>query len=66
MFIKAAKKTKYAFPVMFSITFTAMFESWLLASLSAFAFLGMFIYTIINSEEIVPQTEQLMAIEKKV
>jgi O-antigen ligase len=52
MFIKAAKKTKFAFPIMFSITFTAIFESWLVGSLSAFAFLAMLIFTIISSDEI--------------
>lgn len=55
MFIKAAQKTKYAFPVMFTLSFTAMFESWLVASLSAFAFLALFIFTLITSEEIKPQ-----------
>lgn len=52
MFIKAAQKTRFAFPILFSISFTAMFESWLVASLSALAFLAMFIFTIITSEEI--------------
>lgn len=52
MFINAARKTKYAFPIMFSITFTAFFESWLVGSLSAFAFLGIFIFTLITSDEI--------------
>jgi hypothetical protein len=52
MFIKAAKKTKFAFPVMFAISFTAMFESWLVGSLSVFAFLGIFIFTLITSDKI--------------
>lgn len=52
MFMKAVKKTKFAFPIMFSISFTAIFESWLVGSLSAFAFLAMFIFTLISSEEI--------------
>lgn len=58
MFIKASRKTKFAFPIMFSIMFTAMFESWLVGSLSAYAFLAMFIYTLINNEAIVPQVEE--------
>lgn len=52
-FAKAAKNTKYAFPIMFAISFSAFFESWLVGSLSPFAFMGMFIFTIISSEEIV-------------
>jgi len=56
MFIKGSKKTKFAFPIMFAISFSAFFESWLVASLSAFAFLGMFIFTLITSEEILPET----------
>lgn len=59
MFIKAAQKTKYAFPIMFAISFTAMFESWLVGSLSAYAFLGMVVFTVITSEEIVAQTTEL-------
>lgn len=71
MFIKSAKKTKLAFPIMFAITFTAMFESWLVGSLSAFAFLAMFIFTLIASEEIRPASqteidEQLVLNEKMV
>lgn len=59
MFIKASKKTKYAFPIMFAIIFTAIFESWLVGSLSAYAFLAMFIFTLINSEEIITQPSEL-------
>ncbi len=62
MFIKAAKKNKFAFPVMFAISFTAVFESWLVGSLSAYAFMGMFIFTIITSDEI-HNTEQQAHIE---
>jgi O-antigen ligase len=52
VFIKAAKSTKFAFPIMFAVSFTAMFESWLVASLSVFAFLITFIFTVITTEEI--------------
>ena len=54
MFINAARKTKFSFPIMFAISFTAFFESWLVGSLSAFAFLGLFIFTLITSDEIIP------------
>ena len=52
IFMKGAQKTKMAYPIMFSIAFTGFFESWLMGSLSAYSFLGMFIFTIITSEEI--------------
>jgi hypothetical protein len=56
MFIKSAQKTKFAFPIMFTISFTAMFESWLVGSLSAYAFLVIILYTIITSDEIASKT----------
>lgn len=59
MFIKAAKKSKFAFPIMFAISFSAFFESWLVGSLSPFAFMGMFVFTIITTEEIVPQRDEI-------
>ncbi len=52
LFLKAAKKTKFALPIMFTIAFTAIFESWLVGSLSAFAFLSVFIFTLLNDDEI--------------
>ena len=51
-FIQASKKTRFAFPIMFAISFTALFESWLVGSLSVFAFLGLMIFTIVTSDEI--------------
>lgn len=57
MFFKASKKTKFAFPVMFAIAFSAMFESWLVGSLSAFAFLSIFVFTFITSDEFIPSLE---------
>lgn len=56
MFIKAAKQTKFAYPILFALSFTAIFESWLVGSLSPFAFLAIFIFTIITSDEIIPQS----------
>jgi O-antigen ligase len=54
MFVKAAKKTKFAYAIMFAVAFSAMFESWLVGSLSAFAFLSIFVFTLITGEEFVP------------
>lgn len=58
VFILAAQKTKFAFPILFAVSFTAMFESWLVGSLSALAFLAIFIFTIITSEEIQESEEE--------
>lgn len=55
IFIKAAQKTKFAYPILFAISFTAFFESWLVGSLSAYAFLAMFIFTLITSDELQPE-----------
>lgn len=60
LFIKSAKRTKFAFPAMFAISFTAFFESWLVGSLSAFAFMGIFIFTILTSEQIIPQEAEVL------
>lgn len=49
--IKGAKISRFAFPVIFAISFMAFFESWLIGSQSAFAFLGFFIFTIIILED---------------
>ena len=53
--IKAAQKTKFAFPIMFAISFSAFFESWLVGSLSPFAFMGMFVFSILTDDDIAPQ-----------
>ncbi|HSH66951.1 MAG TPA: O-antigen ligase family protein [Bacteroidia bacterium] len=59
LFIKASKNTNYAFPIMFAIIFTAIFESWLVASLSAFAFLALFIYTFISDNSFYEEIEEV-------
>jgi O-antigen ligase len=61
MFISAAKRSKYAFPIMFAISFTAIFESWLVGSLSAYAFLSLVIFSIITSDEILIAREVELA-----
>jgi hypothetical protein len=52
MFMKAASQNRFAYPILFALSFTAMFESWLVGSLSAFAFMSLFIFTLITSDEI--------------
>ncbi len=60
MFFRASKNTKFAFPIMFAISFTAIFESWLVGSLSAFAFLGVSIYTIVYDDDISNSNAEVM------
>jgi O-antigen ligase len=57
VFVQGSRWSSYAFPAMFAIAFTAIFESWLVGSLSAFAFLAMLIYTVLTSEELIVDTE---------
>jgi hypothetical protein len=52
MFVLAAKHTRFAYPILFALSFTAIFESWMVGSLSVFALMAMLIYTVVTSEEI--------------
>ena len=49
LFIKAAKRTRFAFPVMFAVSFMAMFESLLVGSLSPYVFLVIMLYSILSN-----------------
>lgn len=49
-FIYAAKKTHFGFPILFSVTFTAIFESWLVGSLNPHTILFLVILTILSEE----------------
>jgi hypothetical protein len=50
VFIAAAKKTHFAFPVLFAVTFTAIFESWLVGSLNPHTILFLIILTVLSDE----------------
>jgi O-antigen ligase len=71
-FIFAAKKTVYAFPILFAVTFTAVFESWLVGSLNPHTILFLLILTLISddtfyAEEVqIPETETLLLNENGV
>lgn len=46
-FIQGAKNTHLAFPIMYTVMFTAMFEPWLVSSLNPFTIILLIIITII-------------------
>ncbi len=50
-FFVAAKNSRYAFPILFAVAFSANFESWLAASLNPFTFLFLMMMTILISPE---------------
>jgi O-antigen ligase len=50
-FIKASKNTRIAFPVMFTVLFSANFESWMTASLNPITIQLLIILTILTSPE---------------
>jgi O-antigen ligase len=50
-FVKAAKNTRLAFPIMYCIMFTIMFEPWLAASLNPLTIIFLIIITIIMNKE---------------
>lgn len=60
VFIKGAKNTTLAFPIMYAIMFTIIFEPWLAASLNPFTILFLIMGTIITGPEfkIIPATEE--------
>lgn len=60
-FIKAAKKTTYAYPIAFAITFTAIFESWLVGSLNPHTIIFLMILTIISDDVFYLSPEELNA-----
>ena len=57
-FIKAAKRSKLIIPVLYSIIFSTMFESWLTASLNPFTIQVFIILSILTSETIVQSQAQ--------
>ena len=57
-FMKGAKKTRLAFPLMFAVLFSANFESWLAGSLNPITILFWILLTLITSEEFVSKDEK--------
>lgn len=52
VFIKAGKNSPVAYAVLFSILFSAMYESWLAGSLNPYTIVLLIILTILSEEEI--------------
>lgn len=50
LFYKANRHNVYAYPILFCITFSAFFESWLAASLNPFTIIFLFIIVLLNRE----------------
>ena len=65
MFIKAAKRNPLAFPVMFSLTFTAIFESWLVGSLNPFTIILVIIATLMIEPEFYESPEPVQQEEEE-
>lgn len=57
VFIKAAKRSPFAIPVMFAVMFSINFEPWLAASLNPFTIVFLTIATLLTDEEFVWNTE---------
>lgn len=65
MFIKAARRSKLAFPVMFSLTFTAIFESWMVGSLNPFTIIMVVIATLMIEPELYESPEPVQQAEEE-
>ncbi len=50
-FIRAAKLTPLSFPIMFAVTFSAFFESWMVGSLNPLTIIFLIILTVITNPE---------------
>ena len=54
-FLKAAKQNPLAFPILFVVTFTAFFESWLVGSLNPHTIIFLMVLTLISDESFYPE-----------
>ncbi len=52
IFVKASKKSAYAYPAMYAVLFSTFFESWLTASLNPFTIMLLVILSVLTNEEI--------------
>jgi O-antigen ligase len=59
LFIKSAKKTKLAIPILYAVIFCSFFESWLTASLNPFTIQLFVILSILTSQSIIPQKDAI-------
>jgi O-antigen ligase len=54
-FLRAAKRNPLAFPIMFVITFTAFFESWLVGSLNPHTIIFLMILALLSDDAFYPE-----------
>lgn len=64
LFIKATKRAPISLAVMFSVLFSATYESWLVSSLNPFTIFLLCIVTILYEDEIVPPGEAPLSEEE--
>lgn len=57
-FLRAAKHNPLVFPILFVITFTAFFESWLVGSLNPHTIIFLMILTLISDESFYPEESE--------
>jgi O-antigen ligase len=57
MFLKSAKKSKLAIPILYAVIFCSFFESWLTASLNPFTIQLFIILSILTTGLIIPQKD---------
>ncbi len=66
-FIQAAKRTHFAFPAMFAVMFTIVFEPWLASSLNPFTTMFLTIIVVLSQECFykVPENEKVETISEE-
>lgn len=58
LFLQAAKKTKIAFPLFFSVLFSITYESWIAGSLNPFTIILFIVITLVVEPEIVDTPDE--------
>lgn len=65
VFFKAAKNSKIAFPVMYTIMFSIIFESWLVGSLNPFTIVFLMILTLLTTTQYKEAKDKVESEEKE-
>jgi len=65
LFIKAWKRTPLAPAILFSVLFSILYESWLVASLNPYTILFLIILTIISEDDIILSKEEHLVVEEE-
>jgi hypothetical protein len=66
-FIQAARRSKFAFPAMFGVMFTIIFEPWLASSLNPFTSIFLMIIVVLSQESfyILPEDDKVETIPEE-